>query len=84
MAHNATQKAGGAFRGALPDMDYFDKLPPSARHALANAVFDWSAGAVFNNWRKAKPGWKTGPAAAAKIAEWDRNQIKRDRKRRKD
>jgi len=81
MPNNSNFSSGSTFRGALKDLDYFDKLPPSARAALANAVFDWSSGAVFNRWKAAKRGYKTGKDVAAKILEWDAQQIAKDRKR---
>jgi hypothetical protein len=80
MAGNATQ-GGRAFRGCLSDLEYFDSLPPTARQALANAVFDWASGWVFGQWRRGQPGFKTGSDIAVRIAEADARQIAKDRKR---
>lgn len=71
MGNNANFSSGSTFRGALKDLDYFDKLPPTARQALANAVFDWSSGAVFNRWKAGRRGYKTGKDVASRVSEWD-------------
>lgn len=78
---NANFSSGATFRGALNDFDYFDKLPPTARRALANAAFDWSSGAIFNRFKKANVGFRTGAECAKRIAEWDKIQMARDTKR---
>ena len=83
MADNATQKTGSTFHGTKDDFWYFDRLPPSARAALANADFDWSSGAVYGRWKRAERGYKTGPNVAERIADWDRRQLERERKRSK-
>jgi Family of unknown function (DUF6525) len=77
---NATQSATGV-QLRHPDLHYFDQLPPTARAALANAAFDWSAGAILNRWKKARHGYKTARDITARVAEWDKIQIARDRKR---
>jgi len=56
MAGNASQ-GGAAFRGR-PDLWYWERLPPAARAALADAAFDWSAGCVYGLWRRGE--LKTG------------------------
>jgi hypothetical protein len=71
---NATQ-GGRSFRGRRPDLWYFDRLPPTAHAALANAAFDWSVGSVFNKWNRGIPGYKTGAAMAMRIANADERQI---------
>ena len=81
MGSNANFSSGSTFSGRMSDLEYFDKLPPSARKALANAAFDWASGAVYNRWKKAKPGYKTGADVASRIAEWDAKQITKDSKR---
>jgi hypothetical protein len=78
MPGNALQ-GGCAFRGRHDDFWYFDQLPPTARNALANAVFDWSSGWVHGAWRRGRPGFKTGADVAARIAEADARQIEKDR-----
>jgi hypothetical protein len=80
MSGNATQNAAGV-RLSRPDLEYFDKLPPTARHALAGAVFDWSAGAILNRWKRGAREFKTGADIAARVAEWDQRQIEKDRAR---
>jgi hypothetical protein len=78
MADNASQ-GGSSFHGRRPDFWYFDQLPPTARNALANAAFDWSSGAFYSRWHRGVSGFKTGADIAARIAEWDREQIAKDR-----
>jgi len=53
-------------------MWYYDRLPPSARAALADANFNWSAGAVLNKWKRGISGYKTGKDIAASIRQADR------------
>lgn len=80
MASNAGRMPGSRASGTTkPDLWYYDRLPPSARAALANADYDWSSGAVYVNWSRAKPGWKSGPACASQVAKWDAHQNKRAR-----
>jgi hypothetical protein len=77
---NATQ-GGSSFRGRRPDFWYFDQLPPTARAALANAVFDWASGWVYGAWQRGKPGFQTGGDIARRIAEADERATVKDRKR---
>jgi len=72
------------WRGRHPDLWYFDRLPPTARAALAGAVFDWSSGWFYSQWRRGKPGFRTESDIAARIAEADARQITEDRKRHRD
>jgi hypothetical protein len=74
-------QGGPVFRGRYPDLWYFDRLPPTARNALANAAFDWASGFFYTRWRRGKDGFKTGADIATRVAEADTNQIRRDRKR---
>lgn len=67
-----TPRIGRRARTKKPDMWYYDQLPPTARAALANAVFDWSSGAVLNRWKRGKSGYRTGQEIAATIAAADR------------
>jgi hypothetical protein len=76
-----TSQSGPSWRGRHPDLWYFDRLPPTARAALANAAFDWSSGWIFSGWQRGKPGFRTGPDIAATLAEADAHQIAMDRKR---
>jgi Family of unknown function (DUF6525) len=80
MPSNATQ-GGSSWRGCRPDLEYFDSLPPTARQALANAVFDWASGWVLSQWRRGRPGYATGAEIARSIAAADARQIAKDRKR---
>lgn len=64
-------RVGRTVRLTKPDMWYFDQLPPTARLALANAMFNWSAGAVLNNWKRGAKGYKTGQQIAKNVAAWD-------------
>jgi Family of unknown function (DUF6525) len=71
MGSNASQ--GGSSAGLKhDDLWYYDRLPPTARHALANAAFDWSAGYFYNRWTKAKPGFKSGADVAKQVKQADR------------
>jgi Family of unknown function (DUF6525) len=63
---NASQR-GSCFIGRHPDLWYFDRLPPTAHRALADAVFNWSAGALHGAWRRGKHGLKTGADLAARV-----------------
>jgi len=72
-----TPRTGRAARVSKPDLWYYDQLPPTARAALANAAFDWSAGAMFNHWRKGVKGYKTGKDIAERIAAADASVIKK-------
>lgn len=62
-------------------MAAFDKLPPTARAALANAAFDWAPQPIVTQWRRGTKGMKTGQEIAAKVAEWDAKAIARNRAR---
>jgi len=77
---NASQ-GGSGWRGRHPDLWYFDRLPPTARAALAGAAFDWSSGWIYSQWRRGKPGFQTGSDIAVRLAEVDTRQIAKDRKR---
>jgi hypothetical protein len=77
---NASQ-GGSGWQGRHPDLWYYDRLPPTARAALAGAAFDWSSGWLYGQWRRGKPGFQTGPDIAAKVAAADARQIAKDRKR---
>lgn len=81
MGSNANFSSGASFSGAHDDFYYFDRLPPTARRALANAAFDWSSGSTLNHWKRGDHGYKTGAEVAARVAEWDAKQIAKDRSR---
>jgi hypothetical protein len=65
------------------NMKAYDKLPPSARKALQDAVFDWACPPIVTRWRNGRKGYKTGKDLAARIAEWDQKKLaKRGRQNR--
>lgn len=57
------------------DMRAFDKLPPSARRALANAIEQWAAPPILTWHNRQRRGFETGPEIAATIAKWDREEL---------
>lgn len=67
-----THRVGRSSRASKPDWWYFDRLPPSAREALANATRNWSSAWIYNAWKKGKPGFKTGKDCAEQIRKADR------------
>jgi hypothetical protein len=69
------------FRGRHSDYWYLERLPPDMRQVLCNAAFDWSAGWIYTQWCRGKPGWQTGTDIAVRIAEADAKQISKDRQR---
>jgi len=69
---NTHKGVGRASQATKPDLWYFDQLPASARTALANSDHNWSSAWLFNAWRKAKPGYKTGQACAKRVQDADR------------
>jgi hypothetical protein len=70
MSGNA-HRVGRSVSLTKDDLWYFDRLPPTARQALANAEHEWSSGALYNRWQKAKPGYKTGQQCAERVKQWD-------------
>lgn len=72
----------GSYRARRENsMAAYDKLPPTARLALQRAVFAWAPQPILTQWRNGRKGYKTGKDIAAKVAQWDAEQITRDRKR---
>lgn len=70
-------RIGRRSQATKPDLWYYDRLPPTARAALANAERDWSSAWIYNAWNKAKPGYKTGKQCAEQVRAADRRN--RDR-----
>ena len=70
-----TPRVARASHAAKPDLWYFDKLPPTARQALANAKFDWSSASFYNRWNRGQRGFKTGKDIAARVAAADAGVI---------
>ena len=68
---NASQ-GGRRVSLAKPDLWYYDQLPPSAREALANANFAWSAGYYYNKWKRSMVNFRTGPEIAKRVRDADR------------
>ncbi len=62
-------------------MAAFDKLPPTARAALANAAFNWAPQPIRTHWNRASKGYRNGAEIAATIARWDADKIAKDRSR---
>lgn len=71
MAGNA-HRVGRRSQATKPDMWYFDQLPPTARAALANAEHEWSSAWIYNAWKKAASGYKTGKDCAERVRAADR------------
>ena len=72
---NNSPRVGRRAQVTKPDLWYFDQLPPTARKALSDAAFNWSAGAMFNRWKKGVKGYKTGPDIAHRVHEADKRII---------
>ena len=76
MASNARQ-GGTKGRYRKPDSWYYDQLPPTAREALANAMFSWSAAYFYGQWKRGKLGFRSGSDIAVQVATADRITIKK-------
>ena len=63
-------------------MAAYDKLPATARKALQDALVDWASQPIYSRWRDGRKGYKTGADIAARVAEWDRQQLAKWNKRR--
>jgi len=72
-----TPRVGRASQATKPDLWYFDKLPPTARQALANAKFDWSSAGFYSKWNRGQRGYKTGKDIAERVAAADAGVIKK-------
>lgn len=69
----------GSYRSTVVNlMAAYDKLPPTARAALANAAWDWATQPLLTGWRKGRPGFRTGAEIAAKIARADADETGKD------
>jgi hypothetical protein len=65
-------------------MRAFDKLPKSARKALANAVADWAPQPILTEHNRQTKGHETGAEIAATIEQWNREELaKREDQRRR-
>jgi hypothetical protein len=56
-------------------MRAFDKLPKSAREALANAVADWVPQPILTWHNRQRRGYETGAEIAATIERWNREEL---------
>ena len=56
-------------------MAAFDKLPPAARKALANAIENWAAQPLLTRYRRRV--FKTGSEIAAVVLHADQKLLKR-------
>lgn len=72
--------SSGSYSYASKDKQWaaYDSLPPSIRRALQDAAFNYAAYPIK---RRFEAGSNTAKDFVKKIAQWDRDQIKRDRKR---
>ena len=59
----------------------YDKLPPAARKALQEAIFDYATQPIYTAWKKWRKGFRSGPEIAQRIAEWDQKIIKGKKKK---
>jgi len=73
--------SGSYYTTPTLSMKAYDKLPPAARKALADAAFCWAVQPILTRWNKGRPGFKTGHDIARKVAEWDADLIAKDRSR---
>jgi len=55
-------------------MRAYDKLPASARAALANASYDWATQPFLTGFER-RGRWKTGKELAAYISKIDRDEV---------
>lgn len=74
---------GSARVSTAGQMECFDKLPPSARMALSNALFDWATPSIYRAWRNGSKGFKTGAQIAKLVPGWDADAHAKDVKRGK-
>lgn len=58
---------------AAGSLEAFDKLPPTARAAIANAAFNWAETNIYRAWNRGQPGFKTGADIAKAISGWDKD-----------
>lgn len=70
--------AGNSKGTATGNLEAFDKLPPTARAALANAQFNWAETNIFRAWNRGAPGFKTGADIAKRVAGWDKDAHAKD------
>jgi hypothetical protein len=76
-----SNSSGSYYSTTQNTMRAYDKLPPAARKALADAAFNWAPQPIVTKWNRGCAGYKTGPDIARKISEWDADRIAKDRSR---
>ena len=65
-------------------MKAFDKLPPTARAALANAVENWVPQPILTWHRRGRKGYVTGADIAKSVEGWNVKELaKREEQRAK-
>jgi len=73
--------SGGSYRSTTKNsMRAFDKLPASARAALANANYDWAPQPFVTGFER-RGRWKTGKELAEHITSYDLAHICRSARR---
>jgi len=73
----------GSYRTTKANMmRAFDKLPPEARAALADAVGNWAPQPILTGFRRGYPGYRDGAEIAWTITRWNAEEIaKREEQR---
>jgi hypothetical protein len=72
----------GSYQSTLKNsMAAYDRLPPTARLALQNAVFAWAPQPIRTKHNRGVKGYRTGAEIATTIATWDKAKIKKDQQR---
>jgi len=74
----------GNYRSSLENyMRAFDKLPPAARRALADAVVgNWATQPLLTRYRRGDAAYSTGDEIASTIRRWDQRELaERERQR---
>jgi len=76
--------AEGSYRTTTKAMmAAYDKLPPAARRAFANALDNWVPQPLLTAYRRGRAGYQTGGEIAKVLANWEeKERAKREQKRR--
>lgn len=74
MRRNAAARTGRLSRAQpFSEMDAYDRLPPSIRHALRNSVCGWSAVKVWRAWEACH--YRNAQEVVRLIRYWDRLEL---------
>ena len=66
----------GSYRTTKANMmRAFDKLPPEARAALADAVDNWVPQPILTRFRRGYAGYRDGAEIAWTLARWNAEEI---------